>query len=129
MSVVVVSLGSSWNSSQLQLTGSAPPSIVKVHSSSGVCGVGPADRTGKSSVRYWPGGTRSGGPSRRRPVNPREMIPTSASSARREPGHRLRDAFELADRREPAVLLDRPAVDLLRVGVDRVEVATVGAQR
>jgi hypothetical protein len=25
--------------------------------SSGVCGVGPADSTGKSVVTYWPGGT------------------------------------------------------------------------
>ena len=36
----------------------AAPTIENVHSSSGVCGVGPAERTGKSSVRYWPGGTR-----------------------------------------------------------------------
>ena len=34
------------------------PWIVKLHSSSGVCGVGPADSTGKSTVTYWPGGTR-----------------------------------------------------------------------
>src|SRR5207253_6723511 len=32
------------------------PSIVSDHRSSGVRGVGPADRTGKSRVRYCPGG-------------------------------------------------------------------------
>jgi hypothetical protein len=32
--------------------------MVKLHSSTGVCGVGPADRTGKSFVTYCPGGTR-----------------------------------------------------------------------
>ena len=37
------------------------------------CGVGPADSTGKSGVRYCPGGTRacSLAPSRRLPRNPR----------------------------------------------------------
>jgi hypothetical protein len=40
----------------------------------GVCGVGPADRTGKSLVTYWPGGTRPAGASCRRPRKPREMI-------------------------------------------------------
>src|SRR5262245_41281235 len=47
--------------------------IEKCHSSSGVCGVGPAERTGKSRVTYWPGGTRAGSTSAaRRPRNPRE---------------------------------------------------------
>ena len=68
------------NSSQVQRTGSRAASDLNVHSSSGVCGVGPAESTGKSSVRYCPGGTRSGGPSWRRPRNPREMIPTPALS-------------------------------------------------
>src|ERR1700685_3028866 len=46
----------------------------KVHWPRAVCGVGPADRTGKSLVTYWPGGTRpafSAGSSRLR-WNPRE---------------------------------------------------------
>ena len=33
--------------------------IEKSHSSGDVCGVGPAERTGKSRVTYWPGGTRA----------------------------------------------------------------------
>src|SRR5258706_3727098 len=49
------------------------PSMVKVHLLRGVYGVGPAERTGKSSVRYWPGGMRSFlSPPRRLPVKPRE---------------------------------------------------------
>ena len=35
--------------------------------------MGPAESTGKSSVTYWPGGTRPGSASRRRPRNPREI--------------------------------------------------------
>src|SRR5207244_12580400 len=58
------------------------PSIVNVHSSSGVCGVGPADKTGKSSVRYWPGGNRPLSSPRPRPRNPRETIPTRFSLSR-----------------------------------------------
>ena len=68
MSLVTSSLGSAWSSSHVQLIGSAAPRISNVHSSSGVCGVGPAESTGKSSVRYCPGGTRSGGPDWRRPT-------------------------------------------------------------
>ena len=59
--LVTFSLGSARNSSHVQLFGSSPPpSTVNAHSASGVCGVGPAESTGKSSVRYCPGGTRSG---------------------------------------------------------------------
>src|SRR5215471_5964754 len=72
MSVVTVSAGSARNSSQVHCAGVAPPSTRKSHSSSGVCGVGPAERTGKSSVRYWPGGSLPSGPSLRRPRNPRD---------------------------------------------------------
>ena len=58
---MTVSAGSSRNSSHVQEAGwSTAPSIVKLHSGSGVWGVGPADRTGKSRVTYWPGGTREG---------------------------------------------------------------------
>ena len=46
----------------------------KVQSASGVRGVGPAERTGKSWVTYWPGGTRpSVSGSCLRPKKPREM--------------------------------------------------------
>jgi hypothetical protein len=61
MSTVTVSLGSAWNSVQVQLAGDWPPSIENVQLVSAVCGVGPADRTGKSLVTYWPGGTRPAG--------------------------------------------------------------------
>jgi hypothetical protein len=47
MSFVTASDGSARSSSHVQLTGSAPPSIVNVHSSSRVCGVGPADSNRK----------------------------------------------------------------------------------
>ena len=74
MSTVIVSAGSAWNSVQVQLTGDLPPSMEKVQLASGVCGVGPADRTGKSRVTYWPGGTRpAGSVSSRRRWKPREM--------------------------------------------------------
>src|ERR1700749_2039525 len=75
MSRVTSSAGSARNCSHVQRRGSSiSPTIVKLHRSSGVCGVGPADRTGKSLVTYWPGGTREGSTrSRRRPVKPREM--------------------------------------------------------
>src|SRR5260370_32753444 len=46
-----------------------------LHVSSGACGVGPAESTGKSSVTYCPGGTRAGSTSvRRLPWNPREKV-------------------------------------------------------
>src|SRR5215470_11975804 len=48
--------------------------MVKSQRSSGVCGVGPADKTGKSLVTYCPGGTRPGGAPSRRPLKPREKI-------------------------------------------------------
>src|SRR5215212_11946658 len=76
ISTVTVSLGSAWNSSQVQRRdGCAAPLMAKSHCASGVRGVGPAERTGKSGVRYCPGGTRpaTAGSSRRRPRNPREM--------------------------------------------------------
>jgi hypothetical protein len=53
MSTVGGSLGSARNSSQLHEIGwSTAPRISNAHSVSGVCGVGPADRTGKSPVTY-----------------------------------------------------------------------------
>src|SRR6476659_6271623 len=54
---------------------STAPRIAKLQFSSGACGVGPADSTGKSSVTYCPGGTRDGSMSTRRlPWNPRENV-------------------------------------------------------
>src|SRR5215831_6225828 len=56
MSRVISSLGRVRDSSQLQRRGASnSPTIEKSHSSSEVCGVGPAERTGKSRVRYSPG--------------------------------------------------------------------------
>jgi phosphosulfolactate synthase len=76
MSTVIVSLGRSTNSSQLQLR--SP--ISNLHSSSGTRGVGPADNTGKPGVRYWPGGSAaSAGDSARRRRNPRVMGMTAVS--------------------------------------------------
>src|SRR5437764_6411114 len=92
MSRVTVSLGSARNSSQPHDTGSSTaPRIVKLHSSSGVRGVGPAESTGKSSVTYWPGGTRPESVSGRRPRprKPREIGLTRAFSYADEPGARL----------------------------------------
>src|SRR5918998_3348673 len=81
MSTVKVCEGSWTNSCQDQLTGSRTnPSIENRHWSSGMRGVGPAERTGKSRTRYCPGGMRPAAPScRRLPVKPREMkFPTMA---------------------------------------------------
>src|SRR5213078_2016841 len=125
MSTVTASLGKARSSSHVHRTDSAPPRMSKVHSSSGVCGVGPAESTGKSSVRYWPGGTRSGGPSRRRPRKPRETITVTTFSACGEPCHRRGHALELADGLEAPVAADRPAEDALGVGVDRVQEAPI----
>src|SRR5215471_17475513 len=74
ISRVIVSLGSLRNSSQVHRLGSSTsPVIEKVQAVSGVLGVGPADKTGKSPTTYCPGGTRSAGTrSRGRPRNARE---------------------------------------------------------
>src|SRR3977135_2691383 len=59
MSTVNVSLGRFRNSSHVHFLGSATsPTIENDHSDSGTFGVGPADRTGKSSTTCCPGGTR-----------------------------------------------------------------------
>src|SRR5262245_64347771 len=53
MSRVISSLGRARNSSELQRRGSSnSPMIEKSHSSSEVCGVGPAERTEKAGVTY-----------------------------------------------------------------------------
>src|ERR671927_25654 len=60
MSRVISSEGSCLNSSHVHLLGSSTsPVIEKSHCSIGVRGVGPAERTGKPSTRYWPGGNLS----------------------------------------------------------------------
>src|SRR5215831_13126989 len=74
ISAVTSSLCSARNSSHVHRRGSSiSPTIEKSHWSIGVWGVGPAERTGKSYVRYWPGGVRSAGPSLRRPRKPLEI--------------------------------------------------------
>jgi hypothetical protein len=75
MSLVVVWRGSAMNSSQVQraLLPSAPRRV-KSQALSGVRGVGPAERTGKSRVSYWPGGSRPAvSADCRLPRNPREI--------------------------------------------------------
>src|SRR5436190_2444262 len=59
----------------------APSSVVmlNVHSDLETIGVGPADRTGQSSTRVWPGGSR-GSRSRDRPVKPLVTKDNAASS-------------------------------------------------
>src|SRR3712207_3794662 len=76
MSFVITSEGSCLNSSQVHLLGSSiSPTMEKSHSSSGVRGVGPAERTGKPSSKYWPGGSFVSWPLRR-PKKPREKNPS-----------------------------------------------------
>src|SRR5208282_3121918 len=82
MSDLIAVWGSAWNSAHVHLPSSNPlRRSPKVHSSSLICGVGPADRTGKSVVTYCPGGTRPAGPSWRLRWKPREMGLTSAGYA------------------------------------------------
>src|SRR6266702_6743138 len=82
MSTVGVSCGRASSSCQVHRFASFTfPSIEKSHRSRGVCGVGPAERTGKPRSRYCPGGIlvlRS--LFWRRPRNPREMNPSFISS-------------------------------------------------
>src|SRR3954462_12738980 len=83
ISTVTVSEGSAMNSAHGHDTGlSTAPLIKKLHSSSGVCGVGPADRTGKSLTTCCPGGTRAGSTSARRLRKPREISDIGVSSFR-----------------------------------------------
>jgi hypothetical protein len=76
MSRVMVSVGRWRNSSQVHRLGpSISPTIENVQAASEVRGVGPADSTGKSRSRYWPGGRRPCvACSERRPRKPREMM-------------------------------------------------------
>src|SRR5262249_20941040 len=80
-STVKVSVGKSRNDFQSHLPRTfVPSSITNSHWSSGMCGVGPADKTGKSVVRYCPGGSFTSA-ALRRPEKPREIIPIYISSA------------------------------------------------
>src|SRR5215207_2789441 len=77
MSLVTSSEGNARNSSHDHVLGaSTSPAIVKLHAESRVRGVGPAERTGKPSTRYCPGGILTS-PSTclRRPRKPREKNP------------------------------------------------------
>src|SRR6516165_5441593 len=58
MSVVICSLGTERNCDHVHVR-TAPVSLTIENSQElkGIAGVGPAERTGKSSVTYWPGGT------------------------------------------------------------------------
>src|SRR5919197_4483404 len=101
------SLGSARNASQSHVLGSVPStSTVNVHRSSGVGGVGPADRTGKSSVTYWPGGTRELSRSfARLPLNPRvTKVMRHSELEPRSPNDRT--PSQLAAR--PAIVVGRP---------------------
>src|SRR5215217_7522635 len=76
MSFVISSEGSARNSSHVHLLGSSiSPTMEKSHSSSGVRGVGPAERTGKPSTRYCPGGSAVSW-LLRRPLKPLEKNPS-----------------------------------------------------
>src|SRR5215831_16045610 len=80
MSTVMVSAGNSRNDFQFhRRKTSVPSSIVNSHLSRGTRGVGPADRTGKSVVRYWPGSSFASD-ALRRPEKPREMVPMQTDS-------------------------------------------------
>jgi hypothetical protein len=73
-STVTVSLGSSRNDFQSHRRKTLAPSLIaNSHLSSGTCGVGPADKTGKSVVRYCPGGSFTSA-ALRRPEKPREIV-------------------------------------------------------
>src|SRR5215211_5156786 len=77
MSFVISSERSCLNSSQVHLLGSSiSPTMEKSHSSSGVRGVGPAERTRKPSTRYCPGGSAVSW-LLRRPLKPLEKNPSA----------------------------------------------------
>src|SRR5262249_15098851 len=79
MSTVTVSVGNSRNDFQFQLRKTLlPSSIVSSHCAWEMRGVGPADKTGKSVVRYCPGGSFAS-VVLRLPEKPREIIAISSS--------------------------------------------------
>src|SRR5438445_5451892 len=81
-STVMFSVGSSRNDFQFHRRKTfVPSSIVNSHFSSAMWGVGPAERTGKSVVRYCPGGSFTSA-TVRLPKKPREMVPIRTSPMR-----------------------------------------------
>src|SRR5215510_12380812 len=79
MSTVTISVGNSRNDFQFQRRKTfLPSSIVSSHRSGGMRGVGPADKTGNSVVRYCPGGSFAS-VVLRLPEKPREIIDMSSS--------------------------------------------------
>src|SRR3954469_12502106 len=73
MSTVISSLGNAWNSAQLHPRASSiSPTTEKFQTSIDRCGVTPAESTGKSEVRYWPGGILLATSGCGRPWKPRE---------------------------------------------------------
>src|SRR5438067_896551 len=81
-STVTFSVGSSRNDFQFHCRKTfVPSSTVNSHFSSGMCGVGPAERTGKAVVRYCPGGSFTSSAARL-PKKPREMVPIRTSPTR-----------------------------------------------
>src|SRR5690242_11641413 len=86
MSTVTSSDGRASSSCQFHVC--RPPAsvtTVNCHLSRSMRGVGPADSTGKSSVRYWPGG--SFGSLCPRPVKPRDTTAILLLPASTEPVH------------------------------------------
>src|ERR671921_1857985 len=89
MSFVISSEGSCLNSSHVHLFGSSiSPTMEKSHSSRGVRGVGPAERTGKPSSRYCPGGSVVSW-LLRRPLKPLEKNPSVITFPPRSPTRTL----------------------------------------
>src|SRR5215813_5112228 len=79
MSTVIVSVGNSRNDFQFQLRKTwLPSSIVNSHCAGEMLGVGPADKTGKSVVRYCPGGSFAS-VVLRLPEKPRDIIAMCSS--------------------------------------------------
>src|SRR3954447_23279846 len=79
-STVKVSVGKSRNDFQSHLRRTfVPSSITNSQRSSDTRGVGPADKTGKSVVRYCPGGSFTSA-TLPRPEKPREMKPMCTSA-------------------------------------------------
>src|SRR6516225_9980708 len=89
-STVKVSVGAAPKKTQSHLRRTfVPSSITNSQRSSGTCGVGPADKTGKSVVRYCPGGSFVSA-ALRRPEKPREIIAIYTFPYL----HRVRDSFD-----------------------------------
>jgi len=91
MSTVTVSAGSA-SSCAHDHSCRCPASVAisNRQASGGIRGVGPADSTGKSSVRYCPGGS-SGPAGRRRPENPGDTIAMCSVNPRGPPRSERRD--------------------------------------